>query len=241
MTALLAQDAQRACELLSGVFERSGNHDGYVSVDLEPATLSDATATVRHAHELNRSVDRPNLLVKIPACGFNAIRACLAEGVGVQVTGVFSVSTYRKVLDAHLEGLELARGAGIPLGTLGSVAALPVRLLDHEVDRQLDELARSEGRPLRGTVALATARLMYAAYEEYLGSERWRALRVAGAQPQRPMWSVAEAAEDTAGPEPEPCYSYLSRLVGWGTVSELDQDAVTEFAAHGTRPGHPHR
>ncbi|MDF3292219.1 transaldolase [Streptomyces silvisoli] len=234
LRALQVHDAREACDELNEVFEKTQGHDGQVSVDLDPGLCHDAAATTRAAAELWRALDRPNALVKIPATieGLAAIRDCLGRGISVHATGIFSVARYRETVDAYFDGMERALAEGERLSAIASLASFPVSWLDTEVDVRLDELrgldepTRAAARTVRGTAALTNARLMYQVYEERLGSERWRALRAAGARPQRLMWS------DTAVRDPErPGTGYVDGIVAWGTVSAMTLPTL-EAAVH---------
>ncbi len=226
-------DLRLACDQFHGVFTSTHGYDGLVSMDLDPRLAHDAERTVAEAVELARAVSRANALVKIPAtpAGLVAMRECIGRGLGVHATEIYSVSRYSEVAAAYCDGLELALAAGRDLGGIASVASLPVRRLDEEIDSLLlrsDAVAR---HALRGRAALATARLLYQAYEENLGGERWRRLRAAGARPQRLMWT------DTAPRRPGGPSRYVETLISWGTVNALSLLALEEAAAHSRLQG----
>jgi transaldolase len=159
-------------------------------------------ATVAEARFLWWLVDRPNLLVKIPAGrqGLPAIAACLAEGISINVTLIFSLSRYDAVMDAFLDGLERARQAGRDLSKVASVASLFVSRVDTEVDARLDKIGTAAAAALRGRAAIANARLAYHHYERTLTSPRWAVLQAAGARPQRPLWA-STSVKDPAYPD----------------------------------------
>ena len=235
LRALQVHDAREACDELYEVFEKTQGHDGQVSVDLDPGLCHDAAATTRAAVELWRTLDRPNALVKIPATaeGLTALRECLGRGISVHATEIFSVARYRATVDAYFDGMERALAEGERLSAIASLASFPVGRLDAEVDARLDELrgldepTRAAARTVRGTGALANARLMYQVYEERLGSERWRTLRAAGARPQRLMWS------GTAVPDPERSSTgYVDGIVAWGTVSAMTLPTLEAAVRH---------
>jgi transaldolase len=224
--ALLLHDARLAGDELRGVFSGTGGHDGHVSIDLDPGLADDAVAMVAVATELFVELDRPNAMVKIPATdeGLVAIRECLAKGIGVHAAEVFSVHRYRQVVHAYFEGLAEAKSAGLDLAMIASVASLPVGVFDAEVDARLAEHESADARALVGTGALANARLMYCAYDERLGSQRWRGLQADGARPQRLMWTSSGA-------------EHVDRIVGWGTVTAMSLSAIESVTRHGELRG----
>jgi transaldolase len=189
-------------------------------------------AVLRVARELARRVDRPNLLVKLPAtgAGLAAATSCLAEGIGVHVTGVYTERLHRRVLAAHLDGLERAARAGVALARVASVAALPLAALDAEVDARL-ALSAPTGLPW-SSAALATAGLMYEQLDRQLDGHRWRALRRAGAHPQRLLWSDTGHARRGTRPT-----HYVEELVGWGTVALMAPPLLHAFAMCGALRG----
>ncbi|MGF1430231.1 transaldolase family protein [Kitasatospora sp. LaBMicrA B282] len=226
-------DLRLACDVFRGVFESTHGYDGLVSMDLDPHLAHDSAGTVAEAAELAHAVDRVNALVKIPAtpAGLAAIRECTGRGIGVHATEIYSAERYSEVVNAYFDGLELALAAGRELGAIASVASLPVRSLDQEIDVRLDELAGGDHHALRGKAALATARLLYQVYEEHLGGERWRYLRAAGARPQRLMWT------DTAPDRPGTHNRYVETLISWGTVNALPLASLEDAAQHSRLQG----
>ncbi|MFI5703529.1 transaldolase [Streptomyces xanthochromogenes] len=228
--ALTTQDVRTACDELRAAHERTAGRDGFASVDVDPRNAWDAGATVAEARALWRTVNRPNLLVKIPATAPNlaAISTCLAEGIGVNAVAIFSPDRYAQVSDAFLDGLERARAAGRDLRSIASVASFSVNCLDVEVDRELDRAGSAEARAMSGKAGIANARLAYEIYEDSLASPRWRALAAAGAAPQRLAWT------STARTTPaRPDTSYVEELVAPDTVSVLSGATLLAVADHG--------
>ncbi|WP_345698342.1 transaldolase family protein [Kitasatospora terrestris] len=225
--ALSVQDLRLACDVMLPVFGETHGYDGLVSMDLDPRMAHDPAATTAEALELARAVDRPNMLVKVPATaeGLLAVRDCVAAGVGVHITGVFSVTRYGQAVDAYFDGLERALAAGRQLSTIASVASLPVGPVDREVDGRLADIGSPDAGALRGRAALAVARLMYRVYEERLGSARWRALRANGARPQRLLWTASALADPAAARA-----RYVEGLVSWGTVHAMNCPVLDEAA-----------
>ena len=171
-------DVRAACDVLRPVHAASDGLDGWVSIEVDPRLAHDPTATLAEARLLRWLVDRPNVLIKIPAtvdC-LPAISACLAEGISVNVTLIFSVQRYESVAEAFLAGMEAAHGAGIDLDEIASVASFFVSRMDTEVDGRLDLVGTKQAHALRGHAAIANARLAYEHYERVFSSPRWRVL-----------------------------------------------------------------
>jgi transaldolase len=227
---ITAADVQQACDVFSGTWETTGGVDGRVSLEVDPGLARDTEATVAQALDLWKTVDRPNLLVKIPATqeGLPAITRALAEGVSVNVTLIFSVERYRAVMDAFLEGMERAAANGFALGDIASVASFFVSRVDTEVDKRLEKIGTDEALALRGKAAVANSRLAYAAYQEVFSSERWKALEAKGARPQRPLW----ASTGVKNPE-YPDTLYITELVVAGVVNTMPEKSLLAFADHG--------
>ena len=197
---MTTHDVRWACDVLRPAYDASDGVDGRASIEVDPRLAYDTEATIAEARALWWRVDRPNLFIKIPAArqGLPAIAACLAEGISINVTLIFSVERYDAVMDAFLSGLERARGAGRDLPEIRSVASLFVSRVDTEIDSRLDKIGTSEAESMRGEAAIANARLVYKHYERVFSSPRWAALRDAGATPQRPLWaSTSVSTRDT--------------------------------------------
>jgi transaldolase len=227
--SLTTYDVRWACDVLAPVHQRTGGLDGRVSIEVDPRLAADTEATVAEAKALSWAVDRPNLLVKIPATleGLPAITAVLAEGISVNVTLIFSVQRYRAVLDAWLAGLELAQQRGHDLARIDSVASFFVSRVDTEVDRRL-----AADSPLRGTAAIANARVAFGAYVEMLGSQRWSRLAAVGARPQRPLWA-STGVKDPAYDDTR----YVVDLVTDGTVNTMPEATLDALRDHGVVRG----
>jgi transaldolase len=226
--ALTTYDVRWACDVLAPVAEATGGVDGCVSIEVDPRIAHDAARTVAEAKALWWLVDRPNLLIKIPATqdGLSAITDVLAEGISVNVTLIFSLRRYRAVLDAWLTGLERARENGHDLSRIGSVASFFVSRVDTEIDKRLEKAGADPS--LRGQAAVANARLAYEAYEEVVAGDRWKALEAAGARPQRPLWASTGVKD--------PSYDdtmYVVELVAPGTVNTMPEATLEAVADHG--------
>ncbi|HEX3829756.1 MAG TPA: transaldolase [Sporichthyaceae bacterium] len=228
--AITTADVRDACDVLRPVFDATDGVDGRVSIEVDPRFADRTAPTIAEARALWWAVDRPNLYIKIPATveGLPAISQCLAEGISVNVTLIFSLDRYRAVMDAFLDGVERARAAGLPLAHLGSVASFFVSRVDTEIDKRLDKLGTAESAALRGRAAVANAQLAFQAYEEVFGSARWQSLAGAGARPQRPLWA-STGVKDPAYPDT----LYVDDLVTAGVVNTMPEATLNAVADHG--------
>jgi transaldolase len=233
LRALTTLDVRWACDVLRPAYDASGGVDGRVSIEVDPRLAHDTEATIAEARALWWMVDRPNLFIKIPAArqGIPAIAACLAEGISINVTLIFSLRRYDEVMEAFLDGMEKARQAGIDLSKMASVASFFVSRVDTEVDARLDKLGTSEAAALRGRAAIANARLAYQHYEQVFSTPRWTALRDAGARPQRPLWA-STSVKDPAYPDTR----YVVDLVAPGVVNTMPEATLRLVADHGDVP-----
>jgi transaldolase len=203
---------------------------------VDPRLAGDTEKTVAEARALWWLVDRPNLFIKIPAtpAGLPAITACLAEGISINVTLIFSLERYGQVIDAFFAGLEKAAEAGHDLASIVSVASFFVSRVDTEVDRRLDKIGTPEAAALRGQAALANARLAYQIFEERFdqASPRWSALHGQGARIQRPLWA-STSTKDPAYPDT----MYVVELVAPDTVNTMPESTILATADHGELHG----
>lgn len=222
-------DVRDAADLFRDVYTSTGGVDGRVSIEVDPRLARDTDASVAQALELWKTVDRPNIFVKIPATreGLPAITRTLAEGISVNVTLIFSVDRYREVIDAFFAGLEQAKRAGHDLSSIHSVASFFVSRVDAEVDGRIDALGTPEATALRGKAAIANARLAYAAFLEEFDSDRWKTLTEAGAHPQRPLWA-STGTKDPSYPDTQ----YVDQLVVSNTVNTMPEKTLHAVADH---------
>ena len=227
-------DIRNACDLFRDVYQRTGGVDGRVSIEVDPRLAHDTDKTVAEALDLWKTVDRPNLLVKIPAteAGIPAITRTLAEGVSVNVTLIFSVERYRAVMDAFVDGLEQAKANGHDLASIHSVASFFVSRVDTEVDKRLDAIGTDEAKALRGKAAVANARLAYAAFQETFSGERWRRWRTPARTPQRPLWASTGVKNKDYSPT-----LYVDELVVADSVNTMPEDTLNAVAEHGDLRG----
>ena len=223
-------DVRWACDVLRPLYDASDGVDGRVSIEVDPRLAHDTERTIAEARQLWWLVDRPNLLVKIPGtkAGLPAISQCLAEGISVNVTLLFSVERYAEVMDAFIDGVERARAAGLDVSKIESVASFFVSRVDTEVDKRLDKLGSDEAKNLRGKAAIANARLAYEQYEKVFSGERWAALAEAGATPQRPLWA-STGVKDPAYDDTR----YVVELVTRGVVNTMPEPTLEAVADHG--------
>lgn len=232
--ALTTTDVRDACDVLRGVYEATGGVDGRVSIEVDPRLAHDTDKTVALAKRLWAEIDRPNLLIKIPAtvAGLPAISQVIAAGISVNVTLIFSLDRYRGVMNAYLTGLEQARQHGLDLSTIHSVASFFVSRVDAEIDGRLGELDSDEARALRGKAALANARLAYQAFEEVFSTPRWRNLADDGAHLQRPLWASTGVKN-----QDYPDTLYVTELVAPHTVNTMPRSTLDATADHGRITG----
>lgn len=227
---LTGADVRDACDVLAGVYQATSGVDGRVSLEVDPRLAERTEETVAQAVELAAAVDRPNVMIKIPAtkAGLPAITEVIGRGIDVNVTLIFSADQYRAVAEAYLAGLEKAAEAGHDLSDIHSVASVFVSRLDTEIDSRLPEDSE-----LRGKAGLANARLCQEVYEEIYSPEgRFAALAAKGARPQRLLWA-STGVKDPAYPDT----LYVTGLVTHGTVNTLPFPTIEAFADHGELTG----
>ena len=225
--ALAVADVRAACDEFAGLHQVTGGVDGQVSLEVSPTLAHDTHATIHEAERLWGAVDRPNAMIKIPGteAGLPAITHCVAAGISVNVTLLFSVERYRAVIEAWLAGLEQRLAEGGDLGPVSSVASFFVSRVDGKVDPLLD---RAGHDALRGRIAIANACAAYRLFEGSLGTPRWQRLAQAGARPQRPLW----ASTSTKDPR-YPDTFYVEALVAPRTVNTLPPETFAAYRDHG--------
>jgi transaldolase len=231
---LTTADVREACDLFMPIYESSKGVDGRASIEVDPRLAHDTDKTVEQAKQMYAAVDRPNVLIKIPAtkAGLPAITATIAEGISVNVTLIFSLERYRAVMNAYLEGLEKAQANGHDLSKIHSVASFFVSRVDTEIDKRLDAIGTDEAKALKGKAGVANARLAYQAYEEVFSTPRWKSLADDGANPQRPLWA-STGVKDPAYPDT----LYVTELVAPGVVNTMPEKTLEATADHGEVTG----
>ena len=226
--SLAFSDIRSACDALRPVYEKTNRLDGYVSLEVSPTLAHDTDGTVQQVREYFNAVDRPNLMIKIPATpeGIPAIQAMLGEGINVNVTLMFSVGQLNDVAEAFISGLEHLREADGDLSRMASVASFFVSRVDSMIDPMLD--GRGAG-DLKGKLGVANARLAYHRFTEIYQSERWTALRDEGARIQRVLWG-STSTKNPAYPDT----MYVDELIGPDTVNTVPPETLDAFLDHGT-------
>jgi len=223
-------DVQKACDIFRPVYDATHGQDGYVSLEVSPDFAYDADATVREARRLWSAVGRPNAMIKIPgtAPGLLAVEKCVSLGFNINITLLFSVERYERVIDAYFAGLQSRLVRNMPLDRLASVASFFVSRVDSKIDPLLDRLGTQEARALRGTIAIANAQVAYERFEHAFRGSTWRVLARKGARPQRPLWASTSTKD--------PTYSdvhYVEPLVAPSTVNTLPPETMAAYRDHG--------
>jgi len=227
--ACMVADVQAACDVFRAVYDSSGHGDGTVSIEVAPTLAHDTAATIAEAERLWARVDRPNVLIKIPGtlAGLPAISHCLAQGINVNVTLLFSLERYRQVVDAFLTGLEQRAAAGQQINAVHSVASFFVSRVDGLTDAALATLGEA-GASYHARIAIANAIVAYSAFGETLLTPRWQALASRGAKAQRPLW----ASTSTKDPKLSDTL-YVEALIAPDTVNTLPPDTFRAYLDHG--------
>ena len=229
-------DVRDACDIFRPVYDATKGYDGYVSIEVSPGAANDANATVAEAQRLWGTVSRPNVMVKIPGTveGAAAVRQAIAAGINVNITLLFSIDAYARVIDAYMAGLEERVAAGKDISTLHSVASFFVSRVDSEVDKRLDAAIKADPSkkavldPLHGKAAVANAKLAYALFQKEFASPRWQALAARGGTVQRPLWASTSTKN--------PAYNdvmYVEDLIGPDSVNTMPPQTIVAFRDHG--------
>ncbi|AFZ36539.1 transaldolase [Stanieria cyanosphaera PCC 7437] len=234
---LVFTDIRNACDILLPVYEKSNGLDGYVSIEVTPTIAKDTEKTIAEARRYFATINRPNVMIKIPGTpeGLPAVEQAISEGINVNVTLLFSVDSYIETAWAYIRGLEKRSAAGEDISKIASVASFFLSRIDSNIDDRLDEKLKGVDRlekkaklqELKGKVAIANAKIAYQKYKEIFGGERWQALAAKGAKVQRLLW----ASTSTKNPE----YSdvmYIDELVGMDTVNTLPPATIDACADH---------
>ncbi len=225
--ALALADIGQTADLLKPVYDKTGGVDGYISLEVSPTLAHDTAGTIAEARRLFTALSRPNIMIKVPATpeGIPAIETLTAEGINVNVTLIFSLSSYEDVMDAYITGLEKRLAAGQPIDHVSSVASFFVSRVDTAVDKALDAKGNKE---LQGKIAIANAKIAYARFQQIFSGLRWQALAGNGARVQRPLW----ASTSTKNPN-YPDTLYVDTLIGPDTVNTMPPATVDAFKDHG--------
>lgn len=235
--ALAVPDIQAAAAVLQPVYDAASGHDGFVSLEVAPDLAYDTEATIAEARRLHATVDRPNLLVKVPAtkAGVPAIRQLIADGININVTLIFGLGRYAEVKEAYIQGLEERMAAGKPVDRIASVASFFVSRVDVNIDARLHRLAQFDVAragmygALLGRAAVANSKLAYRQFEQKFVGPRWERLAAAGARVQRPLWASTSTKN--------PVYAdliYVDTLIGPHTVNTMPPQTLRALLDHGT-------
>jgi transaldolase len=229
-------DVRDACDLFRGTHDRTNGADGFVSIEVSPGAANNANATISEATRLWATVDRPNVMVKVPGTveGAVAVRQLTANGINVNITLLFAIEAHKSVIDAYMAGLEDRVQAGKDISKIHSVASFFVSRVDTEVDKRLDAaIAKSPAnqetlKSLHGKAAIANAKLAYRLFQSEITSPRWKALASKGATVQRPLW----ASTSTKNPAYRDVM-YVEQLIGPDTVNTMPPQTIDAFRDHG--------
>jgi transaldolase len=223
---LATTDVRDACDIFRPIYDHTNGYDGYVSIEVSPGAANDARATISEAQRLWAEVDRPNVMIKIPGTveGATAVRQATAAGINVNITLLFAIDAYARVIDAYMAGLEDRVKEGKDISKIHSVASFFVSRVDSEVDKRLGD----KNPELHGKAAIANAQLAYRLFQEKFSGDRWAALRVKGAKVQRPLW----ASTSTKNPAYRDVM-YVEQLIGPDTVNTMPPATIDAFRDHG--------
>ncbi|HYV99252.1 MAG TPA: transaldolase [Gemmatimonadaceae bacterium] len=233
---IATDDVRSACDIFRGVYDQTKGADGFVSIEVSPATAHDTDSTIAEARRLWKRVDRPNVMIKVPGTpeGAPAVKQLTADGINVNITLLFSVDAHRQVIDAYIEGLEARVAAGQPVASIASVASFFVSRVDTAIDARLDAIVKGGGAgaaragALKGKAAIANAKLAYRLARSKFSGARWHALASRGARMQRPLW----ASTSTKNPAYRDVM-YVEGLIGPDTVNTLPPATIDAFRDHG--------
>jgi transaldolase len=228
--ALTVEDARLADDVLRPVFDRSNGADGFFSLEVEPHLAHNKQGSVAAAERLFKSVNRPNVMIKIPATeeGYGAIEEAIAEGININITLMFSLGQYERVAEAYLSGLEKRLAKGYAINHISSVASFFVSRVDTKVDKLLDEIHTPAAEMLKGKIGIANAKMAYQRFKEIFHSPRWSHLEDRGARIQRVLYG----STGTKNPD----YSdvmYVENLIGRDTINTIPRETLEAFMDHG--------
>ena len=231
------RDVQDACDIFRPVYDESKHRDGYVSLEVSPFLANDTNGTIEEARRLWKSVNRPNVMIKVPATpeGVPAIRQLLEDGLNINITLLFAQSAYEKVAEAFIAALEARAAKGQSINQIASVASFFVSRIDSLIDGKIDTLLKTAAgdaktllESIHGNIAIANAKLTYKKYQELSGGPRWKALAAKGAQTQRLLW----ASTSTKNPKYRDVI-YVEELIGADTVDTIPPATFDAFRDHG--------
>ncbi|MCU1545901.1 MAG: tal [Homoserinimonas sp.] len=227
---ITTDDVANGCDILQSVYDTSNGVDGRVSIEVEPGLAHDAAGTITQGTQLWKKVNRPGVMIKVPATieGLEAITSLTAEGISVNVTLIFSLERYREVINAYLTGLEQARTAGRDLSTIHSVASFFVSRVDTEIDKRLQAIGTDAALAMKSKAGVANAQLAYQVFEQAFASERAKLLLAAGANAQRPLWASTGVKDPNVLDT-----TYVVELVAPGVVNTMPEKTMEATFDHG--------
>jgi transaldolase len=230
---ITTQDVAEACDIFAGVYRDSNGFDGRVSIEVEPGLANDTEGTVAQALELFAKVNRENVMIKIPATkpGLSAITQVIGAGISVNVTLIFSLTRYHEVIEAYIQGVELAKANGHDLSKIHSVASFFVSRVDLEIDARLTAVGTGDALSLKSKAALANARLAYQVFEQDFDNARWSALASAGANKQRPLMASTGVKDPNLSDT-----LYVTELVAPDLVNTMPEKTMEAVFDHGVVP-----
>jgi transaldolase len=234
ITKLTTDDVRQACDLFADIYRLSNGADGRVSIEVDPRSAHDTAATVKEGKSLWQIIDRPNVLIKVPAtlAGLPAITELIGAGISVNVTLIFSIERYTQVIDAYIAGIEIAAKNGLDLTQIHSVASFFISRLDTAIDPILKADAGALAISLLGKAAIANAHLAYEQFEKEFATNRWQQLSAQGANAQRPLWA-STGVKDPAYDDTR----YVLELVAPNTVNTMPQSTLDAVIDHGIFKG----
>lgn len=229
--ALAIEDIQQTADLLRPLYDASQGANGFVSLEADPELAYDTEETIGEVRRLFRAVERPNVLIKVPAtaAGIPAIATLIGEGININITLMFSLRDYEAVVDAYLRGLERLADDGGEVSQVASVASFFVSRVDTAVDDQLDQLADDTASTVKGRIGIANAKMAYLRYLQVFSSHRWQRLAAHGAKPQRILYGSTSVKNPNY-----PDTLYVDELMGVNTINTIPLDTIEAFQERGT-------
>jgi transaldolase len=220
-------DVRDACDRFRVVYDRTQGQDGFVSIEVSPGAGHDASGTIEEAHRLWKTINRPNLLVKVPGTveGAVAVRRLIADGININITLLFALEAHDRVIEAYIAGLEDRVKRGDAIDRIASVASFFVSRVDTEADKRLDAANKPN---LKGKAAIANAKMAYQLFLQRFSSSRWKALEAKGARVQRPLW----ASTSTKNPSYRDVI-YVEELIGPRSINTMPPQTIEAFRDHG--------
>lgn len=226
---LFMADVRNACDVMRPVYDSSNGTDGFISLEVSPKLATDTEGTIAEAERIWQEVSRPNLMIKIPATpeGIPAVRRCIAAGININITLMFSMEQYQAVAEAYISGLEDRLAAGGAIAGIASVASVFVSRIDSLIDAQLGNIGTPEALALQGKAAIANTKLTYQLFKTAFSGQRWERLAEHGAQLQRPLWA-STSVKNPAFPD----LLYVDNLIGPHTVNTVPPETLVAIMDH---------